>query len=58
MKVNLPEVNPTDLDYALEKDKNDHLAHFRERFHLPKTDSGEPFIYFCDFFLFGKIQHS
>ena len=47
MKVNLPEVNPTDLNYALEQDQNDLLAHFRERFHLPKTDSGEPFIYFC-----------
>ena len=47
MKVNLPEVSPTDLNYALEQDQNDPLAHFRERFHLPKTDSGEPFIYFC-----------
>ena len=47
MKVNSPEVNPTDLNYALEQDQNDPLAHFRERFHLPKTDSGESFIYFC-----------
>ena len=47
MKVNSSEVNPTDLNYALEQDQNDPLAHFRERFHLPKTDSGEPFIYFC-----------
>ena len=47
MKVNLPEVSPTDLNYALEQDQNDPLTHFRERFHLPKTDSGEPFIYFC-----------
>ena len=47
MKVNLPEVSPTDLSYALKQDQNDPLAHFRERFHLPKTDSGEPFIYFC-----------
>ena len=47
MKVNLPEVNSTNLNYALEQDQNDPLAHFRERFHLPKTDSGEPFIYFC-----------
>ena len=47
MKVNLPEVSPADLNYALEQDQNDPLAHFRERFHLPKTDSGEPFIYFC-----------
>ena len=47
MKMNSSEVNPTDLNYALEQDQNDPLAHFRERFHLPKTDSGEPFIYFC-----------
>jgi len=47
MKVNSSEVNPTDLNYALEQDQNDPLAHFRERFHLPKTDSAEPFIYFC-----------
>ncbi len=47
MKMNLLEVSPTDLNYALEQDQNDLLAHFRERFHLPKTDSGEPFIYFC-----------
>ena len=47
MKVNSSEVNFTDLNYALEQDQNDPLAHFRERFHLPKTDSGEPFIYFC-----------
>ena len=47
MKVNSPEVNSTNLNYALEQDQNDPLAHFRERFHLPKTDSGEPFIYFC-----------
>ena len=45
--MNLLEVSPTDLNYALEQDQNDPLAHFRERFHLPKTDSGEPFIYFC-----------
>ena len=47
MKVNSSEANPTDLNYALEQDQNDPLAHFRERFHLPKTDSSEPFIYFC-----------
>ena len=47
MKVNLSENNSSDLNYALEQDKNDPLAHFRDRFHLPETDSGEPFIYFC-----------
>ena len=47
IKVNSSEVSPTDLNYAMKQDQNDPLAHFRERFHLPKTDSGEPFIYFC-----------
>ena len=47
IKMNLLEVSHTDLNYALEQDQNDPLAHFRERFHLPKTDSGDPFIYFC-----------
>ena len=47
MKVNSPEINSTNLNFALEQDKNDPLAHFKERFHLPKTENGEPFIYFC-----------
>ena len=47
MKVNSSEVNPTDLDFALEQDKKDPLAHFRGRFHFPVTESGDPFIYFC-----------
>ena len=47
MKVNSPEVKSTDLDFALKQDKNDPLAHFRERFHFPKTETGGPFIYFC-----------
>ena len=47
MKVNSQAIRHTGLDFALDQDKNDPLAHFRERFHLPKTDSGEPFIYFC-----------
>ena len=36
-----------DLDLAKALDRADSLAHFRKRFHLPKTESGEPFIYFC-----------
>ena len=47
MKVNSPEVKSTDLDFALKQDKNDPLAHFRERFHFPETETGGPFIYFC-----------
>ena len=47
MKVNSPVIKSTDLDFALEQDKKDPLAHFRGRFHFPVTDSGDPFIYFC-----------
>lgn len=36
-----------DLDLAKALDCADPLSHFRNRFHLPKTESGEPFIYFC-----------
>jgi kynureninase len=28
-------------------DQEDSLSHFKRRFHLPETESGEPFIYFC-----------
>ena len=35
------------MDFALEQDQKDSLAHFRGRFHIPVTDSGDPFIYFC-----------
>ena len=47
MKVNSPVIKATDLDFALEQDKKDPLAHFRGRFHFPVTESGDPFIYFC-----------
>ena len=40
-------VKQLDLDFAREQDKADPLAHFRERFHFPAADLGEPFIYFC-----------
>ena len=45
--MNSPVIKATDLDFALEQDKKDSLAHFRGRFHFPVTDSGDPFIYFC-----------
>ncbi|MDO1501422.1 kynureninase [Winogradskyella maritima] len=32
--------------YALEQDKNDPLADFRQQFHLPKDANGNPLIYF------------
>jgi kynureninase len=36
-----------DLDFAIAADARDPLAHFRERFFLPKTKSGEECIYLC-----------
>ena len=47
MKVNSLSIRYTDLNFAKEQDKNDPLSHFKERFHFPVTDSGDPFIYFC-----------
>ena len=32
---------------ALEMDRQDPLADFRERFHIPRTESGEEEIYLC-----------
>ncbi|HET6180180.1 MAG TPA: kynureninase [Candidatus Sulfotelmatobacter sp.] len=37
----------TGEDFALAMDARDPLAHFRERFYLPKTKSGEDCIYLC-----------
>jgi kynureninase len=34
-------------DFAVVMDARDPLAHFRERFCLPKTESGEDWIYLC-----------
>jgi kynureninase len=33
--------------FAAELDRGDPLAHFRERFHFPKTKSGGDCIYLC-----------
>jgi len=45
--VNSPAIKDINLDFALEQDQKDPLAHFRGRFHFPETKTGEPFIYFC-----------
>lgn len=37
----------TDREFALEMDKNDPLAAYRERFHHPKQKNGDPYIYLC-----------
>src|SRR6476659_5731675 len=34
-------------EFALELDATDPLRRFREKFHLPRAESGEPFIYFA-----------
>ena len=35
------------LEYAQAQDKADALKSFREEFHIPKQQNGEPFIYLC-----------
>lgn len=35
------------LDYARKLDEEDRLAKFRDEFHFPKQDNGEPFVYLC-----------
>jgi kynureninase len=37
----------SDPDFAAEMDMRDRLAQFRERFHFPKTKSGDECIYLC-----------
>ncbi|SFB84468.1 kynureninase [Flexibacter flexilis DSM 6793] len=37
----------TQLSYAQALDEQDELKHFRERFHIPQADNGEPAIYMC-----------
>jgi kynureninase len=34
-------------EFAVAMDARDSLAHFRDRFHIPKTNSGEGCIYLC-----------
>lgn len=36
-----------DITFAAEQDRADELAHFRERFHIPKRDNLDPEIYLC-----------
>jgi len=36
-----------DATFAAEMDSHDLLAKYRDRFHFPKTSSGEPYIYLC-----------
>lgn len=34
------------LDFAKQLDKEDSLAHFRQKFHIPKDDNGNEWLYF------------
>ena len=36
-----------DLDYARELDSQDELKAYRDRFHMPLQENGEPYIYLC-----------
>jgi len=46
VKVNTSETNISNYKSALELDKNDPLFNFREKFHFPKFNSDEAYIYF------------
>jgi kynureninase len=37
----------TDEKFAATLDASDSLAHFRDRFHIPKTKTGEEYVYLC-----------
>ena len=37
----------TDRDFAKQMDREDELAEFRDRFHIPKTGDGDDVLYFC-----------
>ncbi|MFQ5649395.1 MAG: kynureninase [bacterium] len=37
----------TDKTFALDLDRRDPLAHYRDRFHLPQSKEGHPCLYFC-----------
>lgn len=36
-----------DPEFAIQMDQQDPLRSFRQRFHIPVQDNGEPFIYLC-----------
>ena len=44
--MNTLETNSFNLESVIELDKNDPLSHFRDRFHFPKFNSNELYIYF------------
>ena len=44
--MNILAIDPCNLESALEQDKNDPISHFRQRFHFPKFNSDQSYIYF------------
>ena len=46
MKKNTLKTKSYNLESAIKLDNNDALSHFRDRFHFPKFNSNEPYIYF------------
>ena len=34
------------INFAKEQDQKDPLAHYRDKFHIPKTEKGENWLYF------------
>lgn len=37
----------TGLDFAKQLDAQDELSHYKDEFHIPKNEQGEPLIYMC-----------
>ena len=44
--MNILAIDPCNLESALEQDKNDPISHLRKRFHFPKFNSDQSYIYF------------
>ena len=44
--MNILKTNQCNLESAIELDNNDPLSHYRDKFHFPKSNSNEPYIYF------------
>ena len=44
--MNTLKTNQCNLESAIELDNNDPLSHYRDKFHFPKSNSNEPYIYF------------
>ncbi|MCK8523930.1 kynureninase [Aquimarina sp. D1M17] len=54
----MPTLPKSSLAYAKEQDQKDKLAHYRDRFHIPKDEHGNNWIYFCGNSLGLQPQHT